>query len=174
MVKPIPVNVKRALGCAGAWLCIEFMSWAYLGLWRSPYYSWGPSSNLVLPFLDIKIDTWSKWSLLMFHTSISVSVAVYSADLFYPWMSSVALNPGVKLRHDKKHVWMLVNLFWIIASVHALLFFMLVYSQIDVALVSAASAAVTGLFSSYFVIYDKKRDEEAGIAIFTNEFIDLT
>ena len=110
---------------------------------------------------------------------ITVSVAVFSADLFYPWMSSVALNPGVKLVHDKKTTWLVVNFFWTVNALQALLFFMVVYSQVDIAILSGISAIVTGLYSSRCCIYDPKREKienelieyktsESGLVILTD------
>jgi hypothetical protein len=159
MTLEIPTNVKRAVFCSVSWLVIQIMTWFYLGMYKSDYYSWGPSDDLILPFTNTVVNTWPKWTLLIINIAVSVSVNVYSANLFYPWMSSVALNPGVKLNHDKKTTWLVVNLFWTTTAVQALFFFMLTYSQIDIAFVSAVSAIVTGMFSSSFCIYDKTREE---------------
>jgi hypothetical protein len=159
MTIAIPTNVKRAVFCSVSWLVIQVMAWIYLGMYNSEYYSWGPSDDLILPFTNTVVDTWPRWTLLIINIVMSVSVNVYSADLFYPWMSSVALNPGVKLNHDKKHTWLVVNIFWATTAVQALFFFMLAYSQIDIAFVSAISAIITGMYSSRVCIYDPARDE---------------
>lgn len=154
---PIPKNVKIAIAFHLGWTMVEIVTWSLLKISESEYYSWGPSDRFVLPFTETVIDTWPKWAALMVHTTFSVGINVFCADLFYPWMSSAALNPDVPLRHDKQHTWLAVNIFWMLSGINGLLFFMLSYSQIDVALNSAATAIIVGAYSSRRAIYDPDR-----------------
>jgi hypothetical protein len=156
-MKEIPSNVMYALYASAAWMIVELALWLWLEVWRSTYYSCGPSVTFTLPFTDIVIDTWEKWGALMIHTSASSFIGAYCADMFYPWMGSVALNPSVSMPHDRPKTWLVVNCFWLVHTLNGLMFFLLVYSQIDVALVAAASVIAAGLFSSHRAIFDPLR-----------------
>lgn len=157
MTKPLPKNVIYAIIVSATWMLVEIALWTWMEIRKSDYYSWGPSSTFSLPFTDIIVDTWAKWTALMIHTTVSVSIGVFSADMFYPWMGSVALNPEVPILHNRLHTWIAVNFFWFISSVNGLMFFMLIYSQFDVALNSACTAVIMGMYSSHRAIHDKTR-----------------
>jgi len=158
---PIPKNVKIALALHLGWTFVELITWSLLNVKDSDYYSWGPSDRFSLPFTGTIIDTWPKWGGLMIHTTFSVGINVFCADMFYPWMSSAALNPAVKLKHDKFHTWVAVNAFWTLTGVNSLLFFMLSFSQIDVAVNSTLTAFIVGAYSSRRAIYDKQREADS-------------
>ena len=153
----VPTPVFRGALLATAWLGVVILTWIGLGMYESPYYEFGPSENLVLAFVEIKIDTWGKYSGLVVYIICSCFMKVLSGDWVYPWINSVAMNPEVKLVQPLPVVYFLTNYIWILNSAYNVFFFALIYSQVDLALFTILGSAVGGLISSYYVIFKEDR-----------------
>ncbi len=153
----VPTSVFRGTLLATAWLGVVILTWVGLGMYESPYYSFGPSENLVLAFVGIKIDTWGKYTGLVAYILCSCFMKVLSGDWVYPWINAVVMNPEVHLAQSQSTAYFLTNYIWILNSAYNVFFFALIYSQVDLALFTILGSSVGGLVSSYYVIFNEDR-----------------
>ncbi len=157
----IPRLVKLGVGIGIIWKIIVVILWASLQIYQSSYYRFGPSDTFVLAFVDVLIDTWWKYTLLLCYIVIECAFKVIGGDFVYFWINAVAMNPGVPMSHDRLTAYSIVNLYWGLNNFNQIFFFALTFSQVDVALISALSSTIAGMISSYCVIYDSKREEKS-------------
>ncbi len=153
----IPKNVWVGILIGTVWQIGIVILWTYTGIYTSDYYSFGPSNNLMLAFVNIPINTWSKYIAILFYIIVNCSLKVVGGDFVYPWINAVVMNPEVPIIQDRFIVFLLTNYYWTINSFNDIFFFALTMSQVDLAIATAVSSSISGMVSSYFVIYDENR-----------------
>jgi hypothetical protein len=159
-MRKIKKSVISAIFLSVIWLIAEVVMLAMVNVKKSQFFSFGPSERLIMPFTDTTvIDTWFKWWSLVMFSIISTCVSVYNSVNFSPWAESVALNPEVKLPHDKKLTFAMVNISWIIQMTTNALTFVYTTTQVDVAFISGVSGAIAYAMCSYEIINDAERDK---------------
>jgi hypothetical protein len=161
MLDPIPKRVLIGVLISALWQVVTIVIWIVLGVYKSNYYSFGPSENLVLAFVNIEIDTWYKYIILMFYIVFNCVFTALSGNYVSPWVNSCAMNPDYKLNYKKVHVYAIVNSYWGLYSLSTIFFFLLNVAQVDFAIVICVSNIMTDLYSSYQVIFDEKRNYDS-------------
>jgi len=152
-------NVMVSIWLSGAWLVVQMIVLVVMNARKSSYFSFGPSKQLVMPFTtDMLIDTWGKWCWLVLFSVVSTVVSVYNSAMLRPWIDSVALNPEVKLPHDKPRTLVLVNVSSAIQMATGAITFVYTSTQADMALFSSLSAVVVYYICSHEIVYDPDRD----------------
>lgn len=184
--EPVPDGVYKGIVVAILWKGIVAALWLGFKMYRSPYYTFGPSANLTLAFVNIPVDNWTLYIALMMYIVAQCIVQVYSGDLVYPWINAVVMNPGVVIQHDRWTAWGLTNLYWTVNCFNTIFFFALGLSQVDFALAIAVASSATGLYTSHLVIFDINRasnknnndvsksvsiDERGGVGIHKNKLV---
>lgn len=154
---PVPRNVKIGLWLAVLSIFILLGVWVGVGMYRSDYYSFGPSDRLMLAFVNIPIDTWSKYLGLQFYILTKSVLQVVGGDFVYPWINAYIMNPEAELKHDGRTLYIIANFYWGINSVHTIFFFALAASQVDFGIALGLWSTIGGLISSYHVIFDDTR-----------------
>ncbi len=158
-MRKIKSGVTTAIALSGSWLFGQILILIILNVQRSSYFAFGPSPLLNMPFTsDLAIDTWTKWSFLVFLSMVSSVVSVYNSAMLQPWIESVALNPEIKLPHDKFQTLIMVNLSWSIQMGTSAITFVYTSTQVDIAIFSAISAMLVYYVCSWQIINDTDRD----------------
>jgi hypothetical protein len=153
----LPKVVRYGTALATIWIIATIAIWIGLGMYRSNYYSFGPSDNLVLAFVNIVIDTWGKYIALVLYILFNCFVKVVSGDWVYPYINAHVMNPEVALKAPRMASFISTNYIWLINSFYNIFFFALMYSQVDLALFTILGSFIGGLISSYYVIFDESR-----------------
>lgn len=153
----MPSRIFYGMLLALCWKGVVLLLWTMLRMYKSSYYRFGPSDDLVLPFVDVQIDTVGKYALVMLYIIVQNVVVVISGDLVYPWINAVAMNPSVPAPRDRAAAYMVVNFFWTLNSFNEILFFFLSVVQVDFALAASLTNVACGFLTSYWLIFDPKR-----------------
>lgn len=149
VVAEVIVTLWIALCALVFGLCLDFF--------ESQYFNFGPSSDLLVLGLGICIDTWTKYALIMLYAMMNPFIMVYTADMIYPWINSVVMNPDVKTINIPIGVaWMLTNYMWIISSISGLFSIGLSMTQFDFFAAGLVAVAVSGMITSYITLSDKE------------------
>ena len=170
-------GVRICLLVIMAWTIVEIWISVGIGMLDSPFYSFGPSESMVLPFTKIVINTWVSWWALMFHTGVSAFINAATDDMIFPWLSSVALNKSVALPSDPLQTWASVNIFWTLKELNGMFFFFTAMSQFDVLLCASLCRVIAGMLSAYIAIWHRKvavpyssSSSRRGLAMYSNAF----
>lgn len=153
----IPKNVTIGLGLGIVSTVVLICVWFSIGMYKSSYYSFGPSDDLFLAFVNIPINTWMKYLAIQFYILIKCVLQVVGGDFVYPWINAYIMNPEVQLNHLPQTLYFITNFYWGINSLHSIFFFALAASQVDFGIAFALWSTIGGLVSSYFVIFDEDR-----------------
>lgn len=158
-MRKIKSNVTTAIWLSAAWLAMQLVVLVITSVRKSSYFSFGPSELLLMPFTtDTQVDTWAKWLFLVLFSTLSTIVSTYNSAMLRPWIDSVALNPEVKLPHDKGHTMMLVNVSSAIQMVTGAITFVYTSTQVDIAFFSGLGAVAVYYICSYAIVHDEDRD----------------
>ncbi len=158
-MRKIKGNVTTAIGLSALWLVLQLVVLVVVNVRKSAYFAFGPSRQLLMPFTtDMQIDTWAKWVFLVLFSTLSTVVSMYNSAMLRPWIDSVALNPEVRLPHDKNETLLLVNLSSAIQMVTGAITFVYTSTQVDIAFFSGLGAVVVYYICSYTIIHDTERD----------------
>ena len=76
------------------------------------------------------------------------------------------MNPEVALNYNFNRTFLITNYFWTLNSLNDIFFLYLSLSQVDLAIVSILSNTLAGMISSYFVIFDEKRDKTDNVLFY--------
>ena len=127
-----------------------------LDFFDTPYFSFGPSSDLYILGLGVVIDTWLKYCLLMLYAIINPFISVYTGDTIYPWINSVVMNPDIKTIDMPKPVaWLVTNYMWTINALSYLFSIGLSMTQFDLFLATNVSAITSGAITSFIALSGK-------------------
>lgn len=159
---PLPKNVIRGTIACLIWKVVVLILWSTLGMYRSKYYSFGPSDSLYLAFVDVAIDTPVKYAAIMCYIVAECALKVYSGDLVYPWINTVVMNPGVEVPHDLRIAYAVTNLYWGVNCFNTIFFFALGFAQVDFALAIGMTSLISGMVTSYIVVFDPERPHAGG------------
>jgi hypothetical protein len=157
--KPISTMVVVAISFMMWWIALEFGMWIYLGMLSSWYFSFGPSSTLVIPLTGIAIDTWSRWSLFAINSAVSIAVVTFCEDVFQPWMTREAMALHVRNPHNPRTTIFIVQCYHLVHNVSGVLYFMLLYTQVDIAIICIFTSVLVGTLATARLL--KKQDEYA-------------
>lgn len=158
-MRRIKKNVVTALVVSGVWLLMQIVVLIVVNAKKSSFFSVGPSARLLLPFTeDTIIDTWGEWAWLVIFSVISTAVMVYNSAMFTPWVESVAMNPEIKLPHDKRETLIMVNVAWFIQMITGAVTVIYTSTQADVAFMAALAGIITYWRCSVIIVYDPARD----------------
>lgn len=156
----VPRNVVRGCFVSVGWYVIVVIMWVVLGMYKSSYYSFGPSDTLVLAFTNVPIDTQVKYWSLMAFIVVQCFVQVYSGDNVYPWINAVVMNPGVAAPSDPRLAYVVANSYWSLNTLSTIFFFALGFAQVDFALAIAVTSSIAGWVTSYFIVFDSERPHD--------------
>lgn len=127
-----------------------------LDFFDTPYFSFGPSSNLYILGLGVVIDTWLKYCLLILYAIVNPFISVYTGDTIYPWINSVVMNPDIKTIDIPKPVaWLVTNYMWTINALSYLFSIGLSMTQFDLFLATNVSAVISGAITSFIALSGK-------------------
>lgn len=139
------------------WLAIcVFIFGYFLDFFGSTYFRFGPSDDLVIVGLSIRVNTWDRYILLMLYQFIDPVIGVASGDFVFPWVYSSVMNPDKKeIDVPKFQAWSIANYTWLLKSAKRLFSLGVSMSQIDFFLMDELGALVTGAITSFICVKEK-------------------
>ena len=147
--------VITAISVQTVWIVIVVIFFITLGVFHSKFYSFGPGPDLKIPFINIVIDTWWKWTGIEAYMMVDAAVRVYCSNVVDPWVMTVALGPQGSLDMTQSMTLFFVNLYWTMPMVKALFAMALGFTQVDFLLSEIVTIFITGLVSSTYIVYNK-------------------
>lgn len=137
------------------WTLIVVLSFLELGVIRSDFYRFGPSSTLVIPFINIHIDNWWRWSEIAIYCVLNQGIGIYVGDMIYPWIVNTAMDPESKLDMSPLITWILTNIYFILPGLDRLFTFAISYTQIDFLLLQLITTVFVGSCTNGWIIFNK-------------------
>ena len=122
----------------------------------SPYFRVGPHEDLIL--ISVKINTYSKYYILLTFISVIEFTAVMIEDLGLPILSFNIYNPDKHIITDftKNELQIYGNLMFLINNLRYIFQILVTITQIDIAIFKVFAAQLTGVITIRFLLNEKK------------------
>lgn len=82
-------------------VCLAVLSLAVGNTGAGQFFSFGPRDNLVI--LDIKINNWAKYSVVIFYTIISTVARTVLQEIVAPWLIQTIQNDKPKDEYARRY-----------------------------------------------------------------------
>ncbi len=134
------------------WFLIIIVVFSSMGF-MDQYMSVGPNVNL--KFMNIVVDTWSRWAILMGYTLISNVIQIYTSDVIYPWVVTQVQNTMVPLEYSKSRTISMVLLYNFSVTFGSFLGVYIMFTQVDFLLATLTAQVTTNAITTYLYIKSK-------------------
>ena len=126
----------------------------------STYYRFGPSEELII--ISIKINTWTRYAILLVYILIFRICKVFVTELGMPILSFNIYDPNRKKVKDftRKELQILANIMFMLNAIRYALTLQLYIIQIDIALLSGIFSELASIPTIYILLKDKVFEED--------------
>ncbi len=133
---------------------------------KTTYWNFGPNTSLVV--INIKIDTWVKYNILLLFISFFKILHVIISEIANPILSFNIYNPDKKYIKDfsKCELQIYGNSMYMIDAIREVLMIILNVTQFDIAIFGAIISEITGIFTIHFLLSEKNFIKDTDIEEF--------
>ena len=123
---------------------------------NSTYYRFGPNEELII--ISIKIDTWSKYGILLGYMMIFRICKVFINELGMPILTFNIYNPNQKKIEDftRMELQVLGNIMFTLNAISYAITLQLSILQIDIAVLSGIFSELAAIPTIYILLKDKE------------------
>ncbi len=129
----------------------------------STYYQFGPNEDLII--ISIKINTWSRYGILLVYTLLFRICKVFINELGMPILTFNIYNPNQKKIEGftRTELQVLGNIMFMLNAIRYALTLQLSIVQIDIAVLSGIFSELAAIPTIYILLQDKEFVDEKEI-----------
>ncbi len=135
--KPVPKTVSDriknpffATNILLIWMLLVVCIMNIVGLFKSTFFSFGPNDGLV--FIELKIDTWTKWSMLFLYNIFDNLIWGWAKEIILPYMmNTVKDHKNTEIDVSKFKIFYMTNSYEVLEFVRFIINIWMMFSQID-------------------------------------------
>jgi len=122
----------------------------------STYYRFGPSADLII--ISIKIDTWTRYGILLLYILIFRICKVFINELGMPILTFNIYNPNQKKikGFTRNELQVLANIMFMLNAIRYAITLQLAIIQIDIAVISGIFDELASIPTIYILLKDKE------------------
>jgi hypothetical protein len=123
---------------------------------ESKYFRFGPREDFSI--VGVKINTWERYLYLHAVLLATQTVDVLVSEFSNPILGFNIYNPDKEVITDFTHVELqfFAQSMWLINGIRAALMLLVTISQLDIAVAKVVYTELTGVFTVYFLLSEKK------------------
>ena len=127
---------------------------------ESTYYRFGPQENLII--ISIKINTWSRYCVLLVYIMAIRVCKVFVTELGMPILSFNIYDPNRKIVEGftRKELQIQANLMYMMNAISYVFTLQLAIIQIDIAIISCLFSELASIPTIYLLLKDKEFVDE--------------
>lgn len=127
---------------------------------NSKYYRFGPNEDLYV--ISIKIDTWTRYAILLVYILIFRICKVFVTELGMPILHFEIYDPNKKIvkGFTRKELQILANIMYMLNAMRYALTLQLSIIQIDIAILSGIFSELASIPTIYILLKDKVFEED--------------
>jgi len=140
---------------------------------QSTYYRFGPNEDLII--ISIKINTWSRYGVLLLYVLIFRVCKVFITELGMPVLSFNIYNPNQKeiTGFTRNELQVQANIMYFMNAFRYALTIQLTIVQIDIAIISVIFSELASIPTIYILLKEKEfPDEKKKSMLFEHEVVD--
>ena len=126
----------------------------------STYYRFGPNEDLII--ISIKINTWSRYNILLGYVLLFRICKVFIDELGMPILTFNIYNPNQKIikGFTRTELQVLANIMFMLNAIRYALTLQLVIVQIDIAVLSGIFSELAAIPTIHILLKDKEFESE--------------
>ena len=126
----------------------------------STYYRFGPNEDLII--ISIKINTWTRYSILLVYVLLFRICKVFINELGMPILTFNIYNPNQKKIEGftRKELQVLANIMFMLNAIRYALTLQLAIVQMDIAVLSGVFDELAAIPTIYILLKDKEFVDE--------------
>ena len=153
------LNPQIAIVVIAIWMTIVCILMSVIGFVDSPFFHFGPSSNV--HFFNNTIDTWKKWGFVVIYTVINQFIQTYGLETITPWMINEVQNKRTRTLHQSPTMIQCIIQIWYIYMWSGRIFgIQIMLTQIDFLLVVLISDLIATFITTRMYITSRRADSE--------------
>ena len=123
---------------------------------QSTYYKFGPNEDLII--ISIKINTWTRYSILLVYILLLRVCKVFITELGMPILSFNIYDPNKKKVEGftRTELQIQANIMYMLNAIRYALTLQLSIIQIDIAIISAMFSELASIPTIYILLKDKE------------------
>ena len=123
---------------------------------QSTYYKFGPNEELII--ISIKINTWTRYSILLIYILLLRVCKVFITELGMPILSFNIYDPNKKKVEGftRTELQIQANIMYMLNAIRYALTLQLSIIQIDIAIISAIFSELASIPTIYILLKDKE------------------
>ena len=123
---------------------------------QSTYYKFGPNEDLII--ISIKINTWTRYSILLVYILLLRVCKVFITELGMPILSFNIYDPNKKKVEGftRTELQIQANIMYMLNAIRYALTLQLSIIQIDIAIISAIFSELASIPTIYILLKDKE------------------
>ena len=139
---------------------------------ESPYFRFGPNDKFIL--VAVKIDTWSKYGVVILIISFIEFTKVMIEDLGTPILVFNIYNPDKDIITDfsKNELQIYGNMMFLVNNLRYVFQVLVTVTQIDIAVFAVLISQITGIITVRFLLNEKKFSSQLDASILKNDLND--
>lgn len=146
----------------------------YFGFLDTNYVRFGPSDDLVIIGIGVKIESWEKWWLVCSFSFLDSLFGHFVFDTLFPWINNSILNvEKLEIHNPKGETWILINLLYLVNVIRMIFSSGLVLTQIDIFLIGQLGCLLAGCLTTGYAILSKSSLPKIPIKIVETELEEL-
>lgn len=112
------------------WFIIVWVLFSWLGIFTTSYMQIGPNPQLT--YMGMRLDTWSRYSVVLIFVIISTTINDIAGDAISPWMQNSIYDHKNRYIPYSKSTCLLISQLWAVyCAVMSIASIALVFSQFD-------------------------------------------
>jgi len=132
---------------------------------QSTYYRFGPNEDLII--ISIKINTWTRYGILLLYVFIFRVCKVFITELGMPILSFNIYNPNQKKIEGftRNELQVQANIMYMMNAIRYALTLQLSIVQIDIAIISAIFSELASIPTIYILLKEKEFPDDKTVEL---------
>lgn len=148
---------RKSIVALYAWLGILIGLFVNIGIGDSTFLHFGPSENA--EFMTIKIDTWSKWSMIAVFQFFNTFINIFVAESMFPWIQNTIQDHKNKyLPYSKSTCMWICQTYYLYGNIVSMFGLFAMFIQVDFLVIRTVADILVSYYTTSQFLKTKVHD----------------
>jgi hypothetical protein len=148
---------RKSIIALYAWLAILIGLFVNIGIGDSTFLHFGPSENA--EFMTIKIDTWSKWTIIAVFQFCNTFINIFVAESMFPWIQNTIQDHKNKyLPYSKSTCMWICQTYYFYGNIVSMFGLFAMFVQVDFLVIRTVADILVSYYTTNQFLKTKTHD----------------
>ena len=148
---------RKSIIALYAWLAILVGLFVNIGIGDSTFLHFGPSENA--EFMTIKIDTWSKWTIIAVFQFCNTFINIFVAESMFPWIQNTIQDHKNKyLPYSKSTCMWICQTYYFYGNIVSMFGLFAMFVQVDFLVIRTVADILVSYYTTSQFLKTKVHD----------------